>query len=293
MDTKSYPHSSALLLEKIQQADAICIGAAAGMSAACGHHYHYESDPIFKAHFAEFEKKYGFQGTFNGFYYPFKTSEERWAMIAATLHLQFHLPTGQTYLDLFELVKDRNYFVVTTNQDMQFHRQFPDDRVSTIQGDNGYFQCKRPCHDELYESREIAERLYANIRDCKIPAGMVPRCPVCGGELEPWVRGYTFLQGKKYQDQYDRWESFINENASKNILFLELGVGRMTPMFIRQPFWNLTYQLPDAYYIAINPRDAHIPKELDGRGSVFHEDIATVLRDTLALRDTQPASWSE
>lgn len=248
--------NTSLLLEKIEQADAVCIGAAAGMSAACGHHYHYSSDPIFKQYFSEFEKKYGFQGTFNGFYYPFPTSEERWALIATTLYLQFHY-------------------------------QFPDERVATIQGDNRFFQCKKPCHDEVYESREIAERLYANIKDCRIPIDMIPRCPKCGRELEPWVRGYTFLEGELYKEQYRKWEDFLHENAEKKVLFLELGVGQMTPMFIRHPFWNLTYQMPQAYYIAVNPKDAQMPKELAGKGSIISEDIAAVLHDALALKGGQ------
>lgn len=284
MGTSILQKNAELLLEKIEEADAICIGATAGMSAASGHHYHYRSDHIFKENFSEFEKKYGFQGTFNGFYYPFRTSEERWALIAATLHLQFHLPPGQTYIDLYELVKDRNYFIVTTNQDMQFHHHFPEERVSTIQGDNLYFQCKQPCHDALYESREITERMYANIHDCKIPSDMIPRCPKCGGELEPWVRGYTFLEGEKYKEQYRKWQDFIDENLQKKVLFLELGVGRMTPMFIRHPFWNLVYKMPQAYYIAINPKDAEMPGELEGKGNVFHEDIAIMLRETLAVK---------
>lgn len=287
MNRNIHQKNTALLLEKIEQADAVCIGAAAGMSAACGHHYHYSSDPIFKQYFSEFEKKYGFQGTFNGFYYPFPTSEERWALIATTLYLQFHLPEGQAYSDLYELVKDRNYFVVTTNQDMQFHYQFPDEKVSTIQGDNRFFQCKKPCHDGVYESREIAERLYANIRDCRIPADMIPRCPKCGRELEPWVRGYTFLEGDLYKEQYQKWTDFLHENAEKKVLFLELGVGQMTPMFIRHPFWNLTYQMPQAYYIAVNPKDAQMPKELAGKGSIISEDIAAVLHDVLALKSGQ------
>lgn len=90
----------------------------------------------------------------------------------------------------------------------------------------------------------------------EIPTELIPRCPKCGAEMEPWVRGYTFLEGKKYRDEYEKVNEFIDTHKKEKMLFLELGVGRMTPMFIQEPFWNLTYQLPDAYYISINPKDA-------------------------------------
>lgn len=224
MGTQSHQKNVALLLKKIEQADAICIGAAAGMSAACGHHYHYKSDRIFKENFSEFEKKYGFQGTFNGFYYPFKTTEERWALIAATLHLQFHLPAGQTYVDLYELVKDRNYFIVTTNQDMQFHYQFPDEKVSTIQGDNRYFQCKRPCHDKVYESRELAEQLYANTKDCRIPTDMIPRCPRCGGELERGFADIHFWKERNIRSSIGNGRILSMRAPIKTFCFLSLAL---------------------------------------------------------------------
>ena len=112
---------------------------------------------------------------------------------------------------------------------------------------------------------------------------MIPRCPKCGAEMEPWVRGYTFLEGKKYKDEYRKINEFLEENKEKKILFLELGVGRMTPMFIQEPFWNLTYSLPQAYYITINPKDAILPQALSGKGIAIKEDIASVLSDAVAL----------
>ena len=116
-----------------------------------------------------------------------------------------------------------------------------------------------------------------------IPPDMIPRCPKCGAEMEPWVRGFTFLEGKKYKDEYRKINEFLEENKEKKILFLELGVGRMTPMFIQEPFWNLTYSLPRAFYITINPKDAILPQALVGKGIAIKEDIASVLRDAVAL----------
>ena len=120
-----------------------------------------------------------------------------------------------------------------------------------------------------------------------IPSELIPRCPQCGAELEPWVRGYTFLEGEKYRDEYRKINEFLQQNKNGRILFLELGVGRMTPMFIQEPFWNLTYQLPQAYYITINPKDALLPKQLAQKGRAIKEDIADVLRKAVERKKKQ------
>lgn len=109
---------------------------------------------------------------------------------------------------------------------------------------------------------------------------MIPHCPKCGAEMEPWVRSFVFLEGQKYREEYRKLNTFLKENMHRNVLFLELGVGRMTPMFIQEPFWNMTYAWQNAFYITINPKDAIVPEELKHKGLAIHEDIAKVLSDT-------------
>ncbi len=171
---------------------------------------------------------------------------------------------------------------MTTNQDTQFTRVVSEDKLSAIQGDWRYFQCDCRCHDEIYYNKEQIYEMNAAIDDnlC-IPTSMIPKCPKCGGDMEPWVRGYTFLEGKKYREEHRKINTFLEKNRNKKILFLELGVGRMIPMFIQEPFWKLTYTLPDAFYITINPRDAILPEALKKKGAAIHEDIAVVLRDAV------------
>lgn len=280
---KDYEEKIQVLLEKIKEADAIVVGAASGMSAATGYRFWYQNDDIFMNEFEDFYKKYGFTGTFNGFYHPYKTKEERWAFIARLVHILYELPPGFAYYDLMGLLKGRNYHILTTNQDMQFTKIEKEENVSTIQGDWRYFQCSRRCHDEIYYNKDQIYEMNAAIDDTHLPTELIPKCPKCGADMEPWVRGYTFLEGKKYKEEYRKLNVFLEENMNNNILFLELGVGRMTPMFIQEPFWNLTYRLPKAFYITINPNDAMIPSELKNKGLAIHEDIAAVLKDALEL----------
>ena len=267
------------------------VGAAAGMSVACGYNFFYDSDSYFKEYFGEFHEKYGYIGAFNGFYHRYPTSEARWAFLARLGYLEYECETGKPYHDLMKLIEGKNYHIMTTNQDFQFVGVVPEEKLSAIQGDSRYYQCSRPCHDEIFYNKDMVYEMNAAIDDnLEIPTELIPRCPKCGAELEPWVRGYTFLEGEKYRDEYRKINEFLEKYKDKKILFLELGVGRMTPMFIQEPFWNLTYQLPQAFYITINPRDALLPKEIEKKGLAIKDDIAVVLEGAVELKSSQEIS---
>ena len=158
---------------------------------------------------------------------------------------------------------------------------YPEDKVAEIQGDHRFFQCADCCIDDTWDAVEPVRAMMGAMGDgTAIPSNRIPRCPHCGGEAFPWVRGYgNFLQGKKYEHQYDKISRYLLEHKDKSILFLELGVGRLTPMFIQEPFWNLTLTYPKARYIAVNNRYDFLPKQIEDKGMVIVADIAQVLQD--------------
>lgn len=285
MLSQQYQDNINTLLNKILEAEAIVVGGAAGMSEAIGHTSFYHTDENFLKHFGEFADKYGFNNLFMGYHYRYPTSEERWAFLATEMKLIHDAEAGCPYLDLLQLLQDKNYFLVTTNQDAQFSKTFPEEKVSLLQGDLRYFQCGSRCHDQIYFNKEQVENMYANIDGTRIPTELIPVCSKCGQEMEPWIRSYEFLEGSSYQSELRKYNEFLIKNKDKKILFLELGVGTMTPMFIKEPFWNMTYSLPNAYYITINPKDAIVPKELKEKGLAIKEDIAHVLQDALNKKD--------
>lgn len=268
------------LIQKIEEADAIVVGGAAGMSAAAGYNW-YSTDENFLKYFGKFAEKYNIGSIFNGFYYNFSTREERWAYIATLIKFVNDSKTGQPYLDLLQLIQDKDYFIVTTNQDTQFSKVFSDDKISTIQGDWRYFQCSSPCHDQVYENKDQIEKMYTNIEGTKVPTDLIPKCPKCGHDMEPWVRSRVFLEGSFFRSEITKYQTYIMKNKYKKILFLELGVGTMTPMFIKEPFQEMTYSLPNAYYITINPQDALVPREIDEKGLAIREDISRVFQDAV------------
>lgn len=287
MLSQQYQDHINTLREKIEEAEVIVVGGAAGMSEAIGHSSFYHADENFQKHFGKFADKYGFQNLFMGYHHPYPTSEERWAFLATEMKLIHDAEVGRPYLDLLKLLQGKNYFVVTTNQDAQFSKTFPEEKVSLLQGDLRYLQCGSPCHDQIYFNQEQVEEMYANIDGTRIPTELIPVCSKCGQAMEPWIRSFVFLEGSSYQNELRKYNEFLIENKDKKILFLELGVGTMTPMFIKEPFWNMTYSLPNAYYITINPKDALVPQELSEKGLGIKEDIARVLQDALNEKEKE------
>lgn len=272
------------LADIITESDAVLVGAASGMSAAAGYTFYYEHDSMFEDNFHEFEDKYGYTSGFDGFYYNYRTDAERWAFISKMMCLILDEGASQPYLDIKKVLNGKEYHILTTNQDQQFNRVFPEENISAIQGDWGYIQCSRPCHDGLYPSGEIAHMLRDSIdKDLRVPEDMIPRCPRCGATMEPWVRSRVFLEGSRYREEYRKLNNFIMSHKDERILFLEIGVGRMTPMFIQEPFWNLTYNLTNSRYVTINPNHAIVPDVLSSRGFAIRDDVAKVLRKLVRL----------
>lgn len=272
-----------LLRQKINKADAIVVGTASGMSAASGKNwrYFYQDDDVYKKIAGGLREKYGDKNFFDAYYDNRMTPGEHWAMnLRSMAHTRDSEP-GEAYEDLKELLDGKNYYFVTTNQDALLYRLFPADRITRLQGDWRYFQCKNRCHDEVYENSKTLEALLPEIKNDSLPEELIPRCPKCGGEMVEWVRSREFLQGKLYRKEYERYINFIRANMDKKILFLELGVGMMTPMFIKEPFMNMTYQLPHATYVTINPKHAIIPKEIASKSIDIQDDIAHVLKELL------------
>ena len=275
--TKNYSEQINKLKNEIENADAIVIGAGAGMSASAGFRYDGER---FEKHFADFRKRYGFSDMYSGGFYPYNTLEEYWAWWSKHIFInRYDVPIGKPYTSLLDIVKDKNYFVLTTNVDHQFQLAgFDKSQLFYTQGDYGLWQCSKPCHDKTYDNEETVRRMVAEQKDLKIPSKLIPRCPVCGAPMTMNLRcDNTFVQDKGWYAAANRYEDFIRRHKDTHILFLELGVGANTPVIIKYPFWKMTAQNSQAVYACINYGEAVAAKEIVKQSICINEDISTVL----------------
>ena len=265
------------LKREIETADAIVIGAGAGMSTAAGFSYDGER---FEEHFADFYQKYGIRDMYSGGFYPYDTLEEYWAWWSRQIMLnRYEAGVGKPYSDLLELVKGKEYFVLTTNVDHQFQLAgFDKKRLFYTQGDYGLWQCSIPCHSKTYENEVAIKRMVAEQTNMKIPSALVPHCPVCGAPMTMNLRADdTFVEDEGWHAAAQRYEKFLRCHRGQHILFLELGVGGNTPAIIKYPFWRMTYQNSRAIYACINLSKVYCPRELQTQAICIDGDIGEIL----------------
>lgn len=263
--------------KKIQNADAVVIGAGAGLSTSAGLSY---GGKRFTDNFSDFVKRYGMEDMYSAGFYPFETQEEKWAYWSKHIFLnRYEAGKLETYCNLLELIKDKNYFVITTNVDHQFLLSgFDKDRIFATQGDYGIFQCANKCHNKLYSNEKLVREMIEKQKNLKIPSNLVPKCPVCGGKMAINIRcDEYFVEDELWHKSYERYEKFIDNNKDKNLLFLELGVGMNTPGIIKYPFYRMTYSLDNAFYISINQGEAWVPKEINNKSICVNDDISKVI----------------
>lgn len=260
----------------MEAADAIVIGAGAGMSASAGMSY---SGERFEKYFSDFHKKYGIRDMYSGGFYPYDSLEEYWAWWSRHIFVnRYDAGIGKPYADLLELIKDKDYFVLTTNVDHQFQLAgFDKKRLFYTQGDYGLWQCSKACHDKTYDNEEAVRRMVAEQKDMKVPAELIPKCPVCGAPMTMNLRcDDSFVQDEGWYAASERYDDFIRRHKNLHILFMELGVGANTPGIIKYPFWQMTAENPKATYACINYGEACCPKEIEERAICIDGDIGNM-----------------
>ena len=279
----------------LRDADAVVIGAGAGLSTSAGFTYAGER---FDAYFGDFEKAYGFADMYAGGFYPYDTLEQYWGFWSRDIYVnRYQNPPKPVYERLYELVKEKDYFVLTTNVDHCFQKAgFAKNRLFYTQGDYGLFQCEKPCHERTYDNEtQVRDMLTAQgwrfaadgtlkmpeageepVR--KIPAELVPRCPVCGRPMTMNLRcDDTFVEDEGWHAAAERYEEFLRRHRGLKTVFLELGTGYNTPGIIKYPFWQMAGSWRDALYACINLGEAACPAELEGRAICIDGDIGEVL----------------
>lgn len=265
----------------LDEADAVFIGAGAGLSTSAGFTYAGER---FERWFADFAAAYGFHDMYTGGFYPYASPEEHWAYWSRYIYCnRYDQPAGKAYEDLLALLEGREYFVLTTNVDHRFQvAGFDKQRLFYTQGDYGLFQCSEPCCQRTWDNEQAVRAMLEQQHDRRIPSELVPRCPHCGKPATTNLRADdTFVQDEGWYAAAARYTAFCKRHERGRVVYVELGVGGNTPAIVKYPFWHMTYANPQATYVCVNKGEAYRPYELAERSLVIDADIGTVLAAAL------------
>ena len=274
------------VLSKIKKADSILIGASNGLAISEGYNI-FAEDSSFLEHFGDFRKKYGFHSILQGSFYPYPSEEEKWAFFSR-MYAYFlnNKEASPVMKNLYELVKDKNYFVVTSNTDSHFTLAgFQKERLFEIEGNSRYLQCSNGCHNRIYQGDEILSKMAQHQENGKVPLDLIPKCPECGGLMQVYVEvDRNFLRDESWQVSLEASQDFIEKAHDKKLVLLELGVGARNQL-IKAPFMNLTRSEENATYITLNKgSELYIPNAIAAKSIGVDGDIAEVLEQLVQMK---------
>lgn len=288
------------LRPELDSADAVVIGAGAGLSTAAGFTY---SGERFEKYFGDFAARFGITDMYSGGFYPFPDEETLWAWWSRHIYYNRYVDAPKpVYQNLLALVQDKDYFVITTNVDHQFQRAgFDKKRLFYTQGDYGLFQSVDPKIKETFDNEEwVMEAMEAQgfIRDddgifqipeggtvsMRIPSSLIPFSPD-GSPVKMNLRSDdTFVEDEGWHKAAGSYTTYLSEHKGMYVLFLELGVGGNTPAIIKYPFWQMTFDNENAVYACVNHSEAFCPKEIEDRSICINGDIAEILEEIVRER---------
>lgn len=277
--TKDYSDKIEKISKLINSADAIVVGAGSGLSSSAGLLY---SGERFHNLFQPYIDKYDLSDMYSSAFYQHKTRTAHWGYWCKHIyHNRYNAKTNSLYKDLHEILKNKNFFVITTNGDHQFLlNDFKKEQLFYTQGDYGLFQCSKPCHQETYENEEIILKMVNSLENLEISSDLIPKCPKCACEMTVNLRmDGSFVEPKGFENASNRYKEFLEKNSDKEILFLELGVGFNTPSIIKYPFWNMTYKNEKATYVSVSLENCVTAKEITNQSILLSEDIKKVIDD--------------
>ena len=284
----------AKLKKALTSAESIVIGAGAGLSTSAGFTY---SGERFNKYFFDFAGEYGISDMYSGGFYPFPDAETRWGWWARLIYFNRYVDAPKpVYKELLSLVKDKDYFVLTTNVDHQFQKAgFDKKKLFYIQGDFGLFQSVNPEIRKTYDNEEwVMKAMEAEgfVKDengiftvpksgkifMAIPTELIPTCPDDGSAMTTNLRAdYSFVEDDGWHKANEAYNEFIRSHKDARTLYLELGVGANTPVIIKYPFWQFVKNNKNATYACINYGEAFCPEVIEDRSICIDGDIGNVV----------------
>lgn len=218
---------------------------------------------------------------YSGGFYLFPTREGFWAYWSRYIFINRYQDAPKpAYDELLELVRDKDYFVITTNVDHCFQEAgFDKKRLFYTQGDYGLFQCSKPCCQETFDNEAVIREMLERQENMRAPAELIPTCPHCGRPLTLNLRcDDSFVEDEAWHRAAERYENFLRTRGGQRVLFMELGVGYNTLVIIKYPFWHMTAKNPNAVYACVNLDGADSMRGIEERSILIEADIGDVVR---------------
>ena len=244
------------IAEKINNADAVLIGASNGLSITEGIHL-FANNQAYQELFGDYQKKYGIPNLLSGMMAQWPEKEEMWGFWSRMVnHYSNEYEPSDVMKDLRAIIGDKDYFVVTSNGEQHFEKAgFDDDKVFEVEGDWLHMQCAGRCHEGRYEWSDLARKMAEHQNDGKVPTDLIPTCPKCKGAMIPnMAAGYRFLSKSGIEQAY---QNFLAKYHGKNLVILELGIGPRNQL-IKAPLMRLAAEEVNATYVTINLGEIYI-----------------------------------
>lgn len=266
------------IAEKIKAADGILIGASNGLSIAEGYNI-FANDERFQSHFSDFQKKYGFKSLIQGSFSRFESENEMWSYYSRmAYYYMYHTQPSTLMQTLYALVKDKPYFVVTSNTDDHFARAgFERQHILELEGNMKDMQCANGCHELIYSNQEAVLSMRKHEHGMEIPSAYLPKCPKCGGAMQIHVPvNQNFIKGSEAQKSYQNYQGFMERFHGKKLLILEFGIGARNQM-IKAPFMKIAAKEPNSFYITFNKGEIYIPTQIANEAIGVDGDLSVIL----------------
>lgn len=268
----------------LSDADAIVVGIGAGLTAAANIGY---SGSRFEQHFGDFIEKYRLLDMLQASLFDYPNWQTYWAFHSRFIKLNcFDLPKSSIFSKLKDILETKNYFIITTNSDNSLLvNGFNENKIFYIQGKYDLLQCSQMCSNKLYQRNELIEKMVLNQKNMQVSLELLPKCPNCDAFLE--VNKRIAFKGMVENDDFflqkQKYESFLQENQDKKVVFFEIGVGYTTPQLIKWPFWQMTINNPKAKYLVLNSKNYHLQENVKKQSKIFNEDIAKLIEQIWEL----------
>ena len=274
MDKNTYQ----TIREKIDQADAVLIGASNGLSISEGFNL-FADDCWFQENFGDFRAKYGIRSVLQGAFFHFPTPEEMWAFCSRLVYRKsIAVQPSQLMLDLYQLVDGKDYYVVTSNGEDHFvPAGFAPEQVFEIEGKFTEMCCARGCHDAAYPNHQAITRMALAEQGGLVPTELLPRCQKCGGNMKIHMAAdQSFFRSASWQEKQAEYQGFVQKHHNGKLVILEFGVGWRNQL-IKAPLMQLAAAEPHAVYVTFNKGEIYIPAEIAAKSIRVDGDISTAV----------------